>query len=527
LEHNVVLKQLAAWRILHELMKICGDNDVLPVLIKPCSGQYACLSLVHYAKRASISIIQINLNGSSVKIAGGRLMQYSKKIIGEFVCAAKPCIANVLDVPRILPGFIFFEQLLKDNVKNEIRICNAWDEDDYGGFLLEAAHRFPYYPQKKEADMDQHLPWWVIVVGSNAVGICDVMQGKLIDKEGLVYDLASEAEMACKQMNQFIKIQEYYNLIAEASYYFETYKEWAQQYACIGEEMVAKREKIYQTRKFFELFSPLKLNIVISKFSQTNRAVNYELRYLGQTVADIAYTKGSMWLVIYPYEESNYRDFGFGARLHRVMLKSEQAIQFSQYFKSRPKVKNAASTIADQKYYLTGRLLKKLSAKNVSENGFYIEAIKIEGTRFPMVLPAETERYYFNIPLEIDVLCRLRDAQLGEELGVCIVVGKWDKDDVGKQAIKHVLVQVVFIRQLLRSPAGEKWWRLFGFKGPLPEQITINAVIFAPYTKKSAPSFSGVECAVGNDTIKLGHISYVEDEKVVRIVDSSFSACRD
>jgi len=111
----------------------------------------------------------------------------------------------------------------------------------------------------------------------------------------------------------------------------------------------------------------------------------------------------------------------------------------------------------------------------------------------------------------IDILARVGR---GKGTNLCIMELKDEnnsKEPPG-DVVKQALAYATFIRELLRSDCGKAWWRLFGFRGDLPEKLELYAACVMPISEFNDTSFGGLALPVDGDTIKL-HYLYFQEEK--------------
>jgi len=116
----------------------------------------------------------------------------------------------------------------------------------------------------------------------------------------------------------------------------------------------------------------------------------------------------------------------------------------------------------------------------------------------------------------IDILARTGTG--GKATHLCIMELKDEntKREPPKEVVKQAIAYATFIRELLHSDAGVKWWNLFGFRGErVPEPLELYAAIVMPSNKNNDITFQNMELSIENDTIKL-HYIYFDDEYFIK-----------
>jgi hypothetical protein len=101
----------------------------------------------------------------------------------------------------------------------------------------------------------------------------------------------------------------------------------------------------------------------------------------------------------------------------------------------------------------------------------------------------------------------------------------------GKPASQAYIYALTLLK-ILRSEKGQDWYRLFGFKGKLPHELEIEAVVvitedvYKSYlSEKSKLEKSGTKFVVGDDRITLYVVCYKYDDKrnMLKIVKNTLS----
>lgn len=110
----------------------------------------------------------------------------------------------------------------------------------------------------------------------------------------------------------------------------------------------------------------------------------------------------------------------------------------------------------------------------------------------------------------IDILARVGNGK-GTKLAVLELKDSYSKNEPPEKVMHQAITYAVFIRELLRSECGEKWWKFFGFGGDIPKKLEIKAIVVMQYYPNADTSFGGAKLPIGNDVLKLGYIYRTDD----------------
>lgn len=321
---------------------------------------------------------------------------------------------------------------------------------------------------------------------------------------------------------------EYNSVIEETRTLLSANPEWRERYAAYAASISENIDIIRTARQKFALTSALSAYINVSNAKNAKRALNFELRHLGQSVADLAIRDGVIIVDTSRFDEKNERDFGCGIMLSKALWRSPDADRFRSFFHNRSPERLPGSAKKNEEHRLESLLLAEFS-KSKGKALPNIQPVKVAGLRFPTPTPLSASDHgkvdYANFyGGGIDILARTGK---GKYAKLCVIELKDEnKDaepvgDVLKQAIKYT----VFIRELLRSDAGAAWWKLFGFNAtgnnPIPENLIIYAACAMPDKPDADTSFAGTEYRIGSDIIRLHYIYFSENGNTIQNIYSS------
>jgi hypothetical protein len=121
----------------------------------------------------------------------------------------------------------------------------------------------------------------------------------------------------------------------------------------------------------------------------------------------------------------------------------------------------------------------------------------------------------------IDILTRTGTGGINTYLCIMELKDENVKSEPPKDALKQAIAYTSFIRELLRSEAGQEWWTLFGFNGKIPKQLTLYAACVMPSSNCNDYSFRDMTLDIDGDTIKLHYVYFIEKNNKITEVDTS------
>jgi hypothetical protein len=525
-----------AWAIIHTIISRSEEKLAL-IMTHPCSEQYKCLSVLKRDNGANwYSIINVNLYGTGIlvnhDIMQHDILQYDSEMKDSQIEKLAERIMTLVGLRLrtqacCLPGIEFIQAMLSSVNGSKIEVANAWYYGSYHGYLTEAANRFLYYPVRSARISEEHLPWWTISFNNKTFAICNLHTQELITFNGKHFNLKTKKDEAVIAMESLIKNNEFYKVIEDTRKLLQSNPEWQERYPKYAKEILNNIEHIKSVRNKFREWSPLKLYLNVSNAKNVVKAVKFELRYLGQTVADLHYIKhnNELKLDTAKYNSENKRDFDCEIYLSQVKWDGIEAREFRRFFKNREPVRNIGKNKGNEEHRLESLFLSeflKLKDKILAN----IKPVTIANLRFPMPTPLSASNHkkikYSGIHGGgIDILARTGTG--GRATNLCIIELKDENTpkEPPKEALKQAVTYATFIRELLRSESGLEWWRLFGFGGSIQKKLVLYAICMMPSNGNNDKSFEGVELNIEGDIIKLHYLYFTEEKNEISKVETS------
>jgi len=330
--------------------------------------------------------------------------------------------------------------------------------------------------------------------------------------------------------------EECLQVIAKTQQRLEEKKEWEERYADYAKQLLDKRGSVAARREQFHEYAKLPYYLNIGKIKEAEKTLLVDVRFRGQTVAEMAVTDDDVRLrTPKKIKETNETNFGCKIAFPRsVPWAGEEARALRKYF----------FDLADKdgnipEHNIESLLLSEfLKDKGADKGVVGIQPVlypkldrkrdgkEVTGFRFAMATPLSAckpreIKYSGRYGGGIDILART-----GRGKVMLTIVEVKNPYKAPKNALKQAIAYATFILKLLRSESGSGWWSLFGFTGKLPETgLTVRAVAAMPHHKDKSlddTSFAKQLLPVGNDWIECHYIYFEHDAKTNAL--SGFSA---
>lgn len=311
---------------------------------------------------------------------------------------------------------------------------------------------------------------------------------------------------------------EYLKIVAASRELLLEQSEWRNRYLGYAERIASNHDLIKAVRATFHEWAPLYVYLNVSNAKNAGKSVNFELRYLGQTVAALT-AKEKLTISTAGLVEQNNRDFDCALTLSNDVWDGMAARAFRNHFKTRPALRKPNSGKGNEEHRIESMMLTEFTrVKNKKLR--QIKPVMIGGIRFPMPTPLGASnhkhlKYSGAFGGGIDILARTGTG--GRATRLCIMELK--DENTAKEPPREVMKQAVayatFVRELLRSDAGPGWWKLMGFGGKIPKQLVLYAVVVMPFGDHPDQSFAGIKLPIEDDIIQLHHLYFKESQNSV------------
>lgn len=285
-----------------------------------------------------------------------------------------------------------------------------------------------------------------------------------------------------------------------------------------AEQLKHNENAVRAAVKQFHEWQPLR--IYLSATRAMNPRISFSVRYQGQEVASL---NDKLQLVITSKTaESNMKYFGIN-KTGKFPWSSPEAAEFRKHFKNLDPL-NQKGRIPE--HTLESEFLIQMAdntVKKFDRTLKNIQPVLWAGCPFQFPLPLSGNTGMPKpTPGNIDILAR---RGIGKETKISI----WElkKPGVTAHAIEQAYIYAVTLIKMLRSSSGAFWYRnIIGFKGKVPDKLTIESVIAVSiknqrqqniFTSRIQKFKTNNSLKVGNDAIELC-VAYYE-ENPLRIPD--------
>jgi hypothetical protein len=528
-----IKKTRVAWAIVHKIISHNEENLAL-IMTHPCSEQYECLTIMKKDSESNWhSVFALNLLGSAISVKDN-ILQYDSGMKNSQIKKLAEKIVALAGLrwqgKRSLPGIEFIRELLSTEKGPKLQIANAWYDGSYSCGSTENAKTFPFYPLPYDQNMDVHLPWWTISYKDKMIAICNLETDVVITLSGIKYNLKAKKEMAALAVESLLldcEFCEFNEIIENTRKLLDDYPEWQERYAHYAKDISSNINYIKSVREKFREWSPLRVYMNVTNAKNASTSVKFELRYLGQTVADLIYkqNENEYKLNTAKFDDKNNRDFDCKICLANVKWDGKEAKEFRKYFKNRKAVRKAENNKGNEEHRIESLLLSEFT-KQKDKKIPNIKPVTIANLRFPMPTPLCASRHnhikYSGVNGGgIDILARTGTG--GRATNLCIIEVKDEntKKELAKVVMRQALNYATFIHKLLRSNSGQDWWKLFGFGGTIPKKLVLFAVCAMPSVENNDISFKEKELEIEGDLIKLHYLYFEEEQNIVTKIETS------
>jgi len=284
-----------------------------------------------------------------------------------------------------------------------------------------------------------------------------------------------------------------------------------------------KLKLIREARSQFHQWYPLIIYISVAR-AKSNSRVLFSLRFFGQEVAELFVKDKKVILRLNKrHSEKNKKYFESTLKDGDYDWKGKEAKDFRAYFKNLalseegiPKVKVCEHRIESK---FIQEMLKGSGKFGVS--GLKIKPVTIEGCplQFPVLISASTGR-----PKKgkgnIDILARHQGQNNKTRLSVWELKKPNTYNHPASQAYIYALTLLYILRHTKNGP---KWYKLFGYKSPIPKSIEIEAVVAITsnqkekFNKEKTDLEKNTSFEIDGDKIELYAAYYMEEAQSIKL----------
>lgn len=276
---------------------------------------------------------------------------------------------------------------------------------------------------------------------------------------------------------------EYINIVNTTNNLLTQNTEWIARYMSYADKIIKNQSKHIDGKKKFHIQSPLYLYTNIGNLLNGN-ILNYDLRFLGQSIAGIKLKNGNVTIHTNLFQKkANRKYFEIDRPLNDEKWNGHQAREFRKAFNKCKSTKGRSNEHKIEAKLLSDFCKRDGRAKSLRN----IQPVVLANCFFQMATPLQASlhniKYSFHKGGGIDMLARVKHKDNSVRLCVMELKDEYNNSEPPEKVMIQAVAYATFIARLLRSESGNKWYRLFGFSGDVPEKIVIDVSIVMPSSR--------------------------------------------
>lgn len=280
-----------------------------------------------------------------------------------------------------------------------------------------------------------------------------------------------------------------------------------------GEELVR------QARRQFHQWDPLKVYVSVGNAKSKSR-VRFSLRFFGQEVGELLVKAEKVTLKLNKSHcEKNEKWFGCPLQQKdgNYPWNGEEARRFRGYFKKTAVSSKGEPEVGIPEHRIESKFIQEMlkGSGKFGVPGLEIRPVTIAGCPLQLPVPISASgKEAKEGNGHIDILARHRGKDNKTRLSV------WELKRPGAygHAASQAYIYAFTLLQILRdSSNGKRWYSLFGYKGPIPKRLEIEAVVAITsdqerkFNEEKAEIEKNSPFEIAGDSIKL-YAAYYEEK---------------
>lgn len=238
------------------------------------------------------------------------------------------------------------------------------------------------------------------------------------------------------------------------------------------ESLTSALPRIRAASRRFNEWKPLRFYLSVTNALKPQ--VEFSLRFRGQEVATLTVPANDPHLTFSAdHQERNQRYFGVATPAGTVSWVGPEAAKFRRAFKTL--ASNGGGRVHSPEHEIESRILQHMEGGPSRFAGTLdrIQPVGLGG--FPFQCPVPISASGGKPRAErgnLDIVARRR-------WGARTILSIWELKAPHKitGAVEQVYTYAIVLALMLRGPNGDLWYRLFGFSGDLPRDLTLEAVV--------------------------------------------------
>lgn len=283
-----------------------------------------------------------------------------------------------------------------------------------------------------------------------------------------------------------MKHKAFEDIITHVNKLLDKNNEWENRYNGYIEKYNANFKRYLQGKSKFQK-GPFTVYTNFSMILNTG-TLTYDLRYRGQSVANISIIDNEVFINTSGKTKSNLKYFGVKTKLGtRTKWNSTAAKKIRKEFRDCKETKGHS-----EEHMIESELLKEFSKDSSRDKVLCnIQPVTIGKMFFQFATPLNASgssvKYSGPSGGGIDILARVKHA--GNTTHICVMELK--DQNTGSEPPEKVILQAIayatFLARLLRTEHGNDWYKIMGFSGDVPKELILDVVCVMPYKEDLPP----------------------------------------
>lgn len=285
---------------------------------------------------------------------------------------------------------------------------------------------------------------------------------------------------------------------------------------------------IRQARSQFHQWDPLKVYVSVTRAKSKRRAV-FSLRFFGQEVAELVVKDQSVVLKLTKrHRQNNMKWFQCTLDAGHYDWDGREAKKFRSYFKEKAFSSKREPKVRSPEHRVESKFIQEMlkGSGKFGVPGLKIQPVTIAGCPLQLPVPISASgKELKEGDGHIDILARHRGKDGKTRLSVWELKRAGAYDHPASQAYIYAFT----LLQILRHPKnGPKWYRLFGYKSPIPKRIEIEAVVGITrnqerkFNKEKAEIEKNSPFEIAGDTFRMYAAYYEEKSDSIKFGQDPF-----
>lgn len=250
-----------------------------------------------------------------------------------------------------------------------------------------------------------------------------------------------------------------------------------------------QRTRYFRGARQFRLPKPM---YAYSSIYMAGNTMNYDIRVYGQSVGTISVKDEGVKLTV-SEEKKNRIETYFKLPSFEVPKGTDwKTDSLSKDFRAlfRGKV---FGRLKSEEHRIENFLLAEFAKRGLRDGKQlgYIQPVKFNKCFFQLTTPIKASNHKkgpsFSMSKKdgatgggIDIMARITHNDGKSKLAIIELKDENKKGESQNQVMQQALSYATFVAYLLRSKSADKWWKIFGYSGPIPKSLDLDVISLMP-----------------------------------------------